>query len=270
MLPIMVKTLLGLGGAYLLLVGVVALAQRGMIYHPGTARIRPDEAGVPEMVPVPVRAADGRIATGWYAPAPRPDRPVVLLFHGNSGTLADRAFKARTFIDAGFGVFLAGYRGFGGDAGSPSEAGLYADAEAALGWLAGQGVAPRRLTLYGESLGTGVAVEMALRHPVGAVVLESPFTALADLAPPYVLPPLARLLTRDRFENLVKAPSLRAPLLVLHGDRDTLVPAIMGHAVLNAAGEPKEGLFIPEAGHNDLWDHGAGRRTVEFISRRGA
>lgn len=270
MLAIMVKALLGLGGAYLLLVGVVALTQRGMIYHPGTARVRPDEAGVPEMIPVPVRAADGWIATGWYAPAPAPDRPVVLLFHGNSGTLADRAHKARGFMDAGFGVFLAGYRGYGGNAGSPSEAGLYADAEAALGWLAGQGVSPRRLALYGESLGSGVAMEMALRHPVGAVVLECPFTALADLAPPYILPPLAQLLTRDRFDNLVKAPSLRAPLMVLHGGRDTLVPVAMGHAVLNAADVPKEGVFVPEAGHNDLWDHGVGRRAVDFISRRGA
>lgn len=270
MLAIMVKTLLGLGGAYLLLIGVVALTQRSMIYHPGTARLRPDEAGVPEMIPVPVRATDGGIVTGWYAPARRPDRPVVVLFHGNSGTLADRAHKARVFLDAGFGVYLAGYRGFAGNAGQPSEAGLYADSEAALGWLAGQGVAAHRLALYGESLGSGIAMEMALRHPVGVVVLECPFTSVADLAPAYILPPLAQLLTRDRFDNLVKAPSLRAPLLVLHGGRDSLVPAFMGHAVLNAAGEPKEGLFIAEAGHNDLWDHGAGRRVVDFISRSGA
>jgi fermentation-respiration switch protein FrsA (DUF1100 family) len=265
---IMVKTALGLGGIYLLLVGLVALMQRGMIYHPDSTRTRPDEAGVPEMVPVPLKAADGWIGTSWYASPKTSSRPTIVFFHGNSGTLADRAHKARAFLDAGFGVLLVEYRGYGGNAGHPSEKGLYADGEAAIRWLTGQGVPARRLVLYGESLGSGVAMEMAIRREVMMVVLECPFTSLADLAPAYVLPPLAQLFTRDRYDNLIKAPSLRVPLLVVHGDKDELVPVTMGHAVLNAADTIKEGLFIPEAGHNDLWDHGAGKRIIDFISRR--
>ncbi|WP_231849098.1 alpha/beta hydrolase [Paramagnetospirillum magneticum] len=265
---IMVKTVLGLGGVYLLLVGFVALMQRGMIYHPGTTRTRPDEAGLPEMVPVALKSADGWIATSWYAPPKIPGRPTIVFFHGNSGTLADRAHKARAFLDAGFGVLLAEYRGFAGNAGRPSEQGLYADAEAAVRWLTGQGVPSRRLVLYGESLGSGVAMEMAMRHDIMMLVLESPFTSLADLAPAYVLPPLAQMLTRDRYDNLLKAASLRVPLLVVHGDKDQLVPVTMGHAVLNAADSVKEGLFLPEAGHNNLWEHGAGKRVIDFISRQ--
>lgn len=264
----MMKTALGLGGIYLLLVILVALMQRSMIYHPDTTRTRPDEAGVPEMVPVPLKAPDGWIGTSWYASPKTPSRPTIVFFHGNSGTLADRAHKARAFLDAGFGVLLVGYRGYGGNAGRPSEKGLYADGEAAIRWLTGQGVPARRVVLYGESLGSGVAMEMAIRREVMMVVLECPFTSLADLAPPYVLPPLAQLFTWDRYENLIKAPSLRVPLLVVHGEKDELVPVTMGHAVLNAADTIKEGLFIPEAHHNDLWDHGAGKRIIDFISRR--
>ncbi|WP_235062902.1 alpha/beta hydrolase [Paramagnetospirillum caucaseum] len=265
---IMVKTALGLGGAYLLLVGFVALMQRGLIYHPDATRTRPDQAGLPEMVPVSIKTADGWMVTSWYAPPKSSGRPTIVFFHGNSGTLADRAHKARAFLDAGFGVLLAGYRGYGGNAGSPSEQGLYADAEAAVGWLTGQGVPARRLVLYGESLGSGVAMEMAIRRQLMMLVLECPFTSLADLAPAYVLPPLAQLLTRDRYDNLYKASSLRMPLLVVHGDKDSLVPVSMGHAVLNAAGSVKEGLFLPEAGHNDVWEHGAGQRIIDFITRR--
>ena len=143
-----------------------------------------------------------------------------------------------------------------------------ANAEAAIRWLTGQGVPARKLVLYGESLGSGIAMEMAIRREVMMVVLESPFTSLADMAPAYVLPPLAQLLTRDRYDNLIKAPSLRVPLLVVHGDKDGLVPVSMGHAVLNAADTIKEGLFLPEAHHNDLWEHGAGPRIIDFISRR--
>jgi uncharacterized protein len=267
-LLIMMKTFLGLGGAYLLMVVFVALNQRAMIYHPDTTRTRPDEVDLPEMVPVPIRSADGWIATSWYAPPKNPSRPTIVLFHGNGGSLAGRAFKARLFLDAGYGVFLAEYRGYGGNAGRPSEAGLYADAEAVMRWLTGQGMPLRRLVLYGESLGSGVAMEMATRHAVAALVLECPFTSIPDLAPAYILPPLAQLMVVDRYENLIKAHGIRMPLLVVHGERDGLVPVAMGHAVLNAADTEKEGVFIPQGGHNDLWDYGAGKRVVEFLSRQ--
>lgn len=268
---LVIKALMGLGGLYLLVIGAIALFQRDMIYHPGTTRSQPDEAGVPEMVPVPLKAADGWIATSWYSPPKNPQRgATVVLFHGNAGTLAGRAFKARAFLDAGYGVFLAEYRGYGGNAGQPSEKGLYADAEAIIRWLTGQGVPASKLILYGESLGSGVAMEMATRTLPMMVVLECPFTRLPDLAPAYVIPPLAHLLMVDRYDNLAKVRDLTAPLLVVHGERDPLVPVAMGHALLSAADTIKEGVFLPNGHHNDLWDHGAGPRILDFIARRMA
>jgi len=265
---IAIEALLTFGGLYLLLIGVVALGQRGMIYHPDPNRSDPAEAGLPEMVPVPLRAGDGWPAGGWYAPPRNPARPTVVFFHGNSGTVATCAVKARALLDAGLGLFLVEYRGYGGIPGRPSEKGLVADGRAAIQWLTGRGVPAARLVLYGESLGSGIAMAMTRLIQPMMVVLECPFTAVADLAPPYILPVLARLLTLDRFDNLSKMAGLTAPLLVVHGDLDETVPVAMGHALLAAADTLKEGVFLPTAHHADLWDHGAGERVLDFIRRR--
>lgn len=262
------ETLGVFAGGYALLVGGLAVFQREMIYHPTADRLDPAEVGVPEMVPVPVRTADGLVVTGWYAPPAAGHAATVVFFHGNAGTLAHRAGKARRLLDAGYGVLLAGYRGYGGNPGKPSEQGLYADARAALGWLMTRGVPECRLVLYGESLGTGVAVQMAAeRAELAALVLEAPFTRLPDLAPPYLLPGMAEALMVDRYDSLSKIADNRAPLLILHGEQDTLVPAAMGRRVLDAAQGAKEGLFLPPAGHNDIWDHGGVDRLLDFLAR---
>jgi uncharacterized protein len=254
--------------AYGVLVALIAIGQRGLIYFPTDFSRDPAQAGVPEMVAVPVRAADGLVVTGWYAPPRRSGYATVVLFHGNTGNLSDRAAKARGFLDAGFGVFLVGYRGYGGNPGHPSEQGFYADARAVLTWLICRGEDSGRIALYGESLGTGVAMQMATEFHPGAVMLEAPFTSLVDLAPLIVVPPLPGLLMVDRYDNLGKIAALRAPLLVMHGDQDTTVPVNMGRVLLAAATGDKEGLFVPAAGHNDLWSHGAGTAAMAFLRRR--
>ena len=256
-------------GLYVLAMLWLAARQRDMIYQPDPTLSDPEQAGVPEMVPVPLRTDDGWMITGWYAPPPkRGDRATVVLFHGNSGTIAGRAFKARALLDAGYGVFLVEYRGYGGNRGRPSEAGLYADGRAVIGWLLSRGIPENRLVLYGESLGSGVAMEMTRLIQPRLVVLEGAFTSVPDLAPAYVIPPLAHLLVTDRFDNLAKVRDLSAPLLVVHGEQDTVVPVAMGHALLNAAESLKEGVFLPKGRHNDLWDWGAGPRIIDFLGRR--
>lgn len=263
------ETLGVFAGGYALLVGGMAVFQRDMIYHPGSELVEPAQAGVPEMLPVPVRTQDNLVVTGWYAPATRPDAATIILFHGNAGTLAHRAHKARILLDAGYGVYLAGYRGYGGNPGRPSEAGLYADARAALGWLFTRGIPEGHLAVYGESLGTGVAVQMAIEHAeLGALILEAPFTRLPDLAPPYLLPGFADMLMVDRYDSLGKLPDVRARLLILHGEHDGVVPVAMGRQMFAAATGEKEAAFLAQAGHNDLWDHGGGQRVLEFLSRR--
>lgn len=250
--------------AYALTVGGMAMTQRAMIYHPGGLNLPPAAAGVPEMREVALATADGLELTAWHAPARSYGAATVVFLHGNAGGLDKRAFKARVFLDAGFGVLMVEYRGYGGNPGRPSEAGCIADALAGLDWLAAAGIV--NVALYGESLGSGVAVQVAAERPLAAVILEAPFTSLAELAPAIVPLPLARLLMVDRFDSAARIAAVAAPLLVVHGERDILVPVAMGRRLLAAHRGNARGLFLPQAGHNDTWAFGAGAEAVRFLA----
>jgi fermentation-respiration switch protein FrsA (DUF1100 family) len=239
--------------------------QRSLLFRPFFATDDPAQAGLPQAVRVATQTADGLRLTHWYAPPRDPGAPILVFFHGNAGHVAWMADKARPFLQAGMGVFLTGYRGYSGNPGSPSEAGLYADARSAIDWLAAH-AAGHPLALYGESLGSGVAVQMATERAVGAVVLEAPYTSIPDVAERrYPLVPV-QLLARDRFDSKSKIAAIGAPLLVIHGELDTLVPPAQGRALFEAAKEPKAAAFIPEAGHNDLYAWGAGAKAVAFVA----
>lgn len=268
--PVIAEILVALVAGYLLLVAATALFQRSMIYHPGRTRPEPAAVGLPEMVPLQISSADGWLVTGWYAPPSKPDRVTVAFYPGNSGTIADRAAKARHLLDAGHGVLLVGYRGFGGNLGNPTEAGLVLDGRAALHWLIGKGIPQSRIVLYGESLGTGIVTRLAGElEDLSGVILEAPFTCLVDLAPSYLLPGMARLLMADRYDNRQMIAAVTAPLLILHGEQDELVPVAMGKEVLGRARtREKRGLFLPEAGHNDIWDKGGAEAVMDFLAER--
>ena len=259
----------GLGaGFYLLGLLTLALFHRDMIYHPDPTRTDPADIGLSDLVPVPVRGADGRMVTSWDCPPLHPLAATLVMFHGKDGTNANRAHKARLLLDAGYGVFMAEYRGYGGNSGRPSEADLVADAEAILAWLAGRGVPANRIVLWGESLGCGVALALCHRISPHAMILECPFTSLVDLAPPYVPAALARLLMRDRFDNLRRITRLTAPLLIIHGQLDRLTPPAMARALVAAApATDKEVIFLPLGHHDDLWDLGAEKPILDFLQR---
>lgn len=257
--------------AYLALVGIMFAAQRGLMYHPGPLYGSPTELGAPEFSTLNLSGADDLALVSWFAP-PGEGKPVLIFFQGNAGSISDRAGKVRPYLDAGFGVMLAGYRGFGGNPGKPSEDGLYEDAAAALAYLDGQGIKSSRWILYGESLGTGVAVEMAHRlaeagTPAGVVVLEAPFSSMGDAAAihyPYVP---ARHLVRDKYDSIAKIAAIGTPLLIIHGDADRVVPQKLGRRLFDAAQEPKEAMWIAGANHNDLYDFGAAQRVIDFVDR---
>ena len=243
-----------LGAAAVAYAAVVALAfffQRSLMYYPSGAVPAPAAAGLPEAEAVRYATGDGLELGAWYAP-PRGGRPVIAYFHGNGGNLAMRAPLVRPFVDAGYGVLLAGYRGYGGNPGSPDEDGLMADGRAALRFLAGLGMAPESTVLYGESLGSAVAVRMAAEHGAGAVILDAPFTSALEVArQQYRFLPV-RWLMRDRYITLERIAAIAAPLLVIHGTADSIVPAAHGRRLLAAAREPKEGIFVEGAGHEGL------------------
>jgi fermentation-respiration switch protein FrsA (DUF1100 family) len=215
---------------------------------------------------VAVRFQQARLTTGdglelvFWAAEPLPGMPTLLLFHGNAGNAADRAPPLTPFAAAGYGVVLAEYRGYAGNPGSPSETGFLRDARAYLEWVAAtwQGSA---LILCGESIGSGVAVRMAMEQPVRAVVLDAPYTSVADLAAEMYSWLPARTLLRHPFDTLSCLPLVRAPLLVVHGGADRLIPPEHGRRVAAAAGGPAEFVLLPGIGHpvlgNDAAGHGA-------------
>lgn len=193
---------------------------------------------------VTLETHDGEALHGWWVPA-SPERAVVLFLHGNAGNIADRLAFLEGFQRLGLSTFLFDYRGYGRSTGRPTEEGLYRDAEAAWRYLTtARGTPARRLVLFGRSLGAGVATWLALRHRPGALILESPFTSVPDLAARLYWYFPVRLLARLHFDNLRRIPGLEAPLLVLHSSEDELIPFAHGEQVFDAAPEPKSFLQI--------------------------
>ena len=253
--------------AYGGIVGSLFLFQRQLLYRPDKTRPELGDLASIGVREVTLTTADGLSLFSWYLP-PGAGRPVIAYFHGNGGHIGYRAERLRRFAGEGYGVLLAEYRGYAGNPGTPCEAGLYADAEAALAFLAAQKIAPSRLVLWGESLGSGVAIYLAAQHPVAAVILEAPFTSVAAAAQhlyPFVP---AAYLVRDRFDSLSRISQIGAPLLILHGERDMIVPVRHGRILLDAAAPPKEGWFSPGAGHETLAQFGALEAATAFIERR--
>ena len=253
--------------AYLLVLAYLYVFQRQLQYFPD--RSRPQlgilaEHGVRE---VSLTTSDGLSLLSWYLP-PREGRKVILYFHGNGGNIGYRADRMERFGREGYGVLLVEYRGYAGNPGVPTETGLFDDARAAGDFLQREGIVAGRLVLYGESLGSGVAVHFAATQQIAGLILESPFTSIGALAQyhyPYVP---AALLIWDRFDSLARIGEVKAPILVLHGGRDLIVPDRFSRALLAAAPEPKEDWFVADAGHEDLVGFGALDQVVAFIERR--
>jgi hypothetical protein len=193
---------------------------------------------------------DGVLIHGWWVPAPNATR-TVLFFHGNAGNISHRLEKLGVLRELGANVLLLDYRGYGASTGKPSEAGLYRDADAAYAFLTGTKSVPApTIVFYGESLGTGVAVELATRQAVGGVVLEAPFTSMADVGREFYPFLPVRWLVRNKFENLAKIGRIHAPLLLLHSRQDEIFSFRHAERLLAAAQEPKR-LVELSGGHND-------------------
>ena len=248
--------------AYGVMVLVLYAAQRGLIYFPSTMTPGPPATGVTE---VQYRTDDGLDLSGWYAPSSA-CRATIVYFQGNAGHYGDRLPKVGFLLNEGYGVLLVGYRGYGGNAGRPSETGLYADGRAAIAWLTAQVDPAERIVLYGESLGSGVASMMAAENDVSAVVLEAPFTSVTDVARTRFPIFPVDLLLRDRFDSLSRIADVDAPLLVIHGRRDGTVPFRFGQRLFDAAHHPKRATWFDDAGHNDLYEFGAAEPVLAFLA----
>lgn len=256
---------------YVLVVGVLYVFQRNLLFIPSSHVGSPGAVGAGDMAEVQLATADGLSLKSWYKPA-RDGRPTLVYFHGNGGNIASRAKRARPYLNAGLGVLLVGYRGYGGNPGRPSEDGLYEDGRAALRFVAADGVPPARTVLYGESLGSAVAIQLAVEQaeqgePVAAVVCEGAPSSVVDVAARrYPFAPV-RTLIKDRFHSHAKVADINAPLLLVHGENDIVVPARFGQALFDAAVEPKEIRWIEGAGHNNLPHFAIDATVLDFIDR---
>jgi pimeloyl-ACP methyl ester carboxylesterase len=197
-----------------------------------------------------IETDDGERLHGWLAGGERAPLGHVLLCHGNGGNLSDRALHVELLTAAGFGVLAFDYRGYGRSTGRPSEAGTYRDARAARRALLDR-VGPERVFYLGESLGAAVALELAHHHPPAGLILQSPFTSIRDMARLHY-PIVPRALVPDAYPSLRLIRALEVPLLVLHGERDDIVPLLHGEELYEAATCPKRLVRFPRAGHNDL------------------
>ncbi|SAK89549.1 alpha/beta hydrolase fold protein [Caballeronia hypogeia] len=217
---------------------------------------------------VVIRTADGLDLTVRYSAPSRESAPTVLLFHGNGEDLTQRGHIALEMIEAGYGVLLAEYRGYGGNPGKPHEAGLYADARAAYAFAAARSDS---IVLHGYSLGSGVAVQLASEAKIDALILEAPFTSIVDVAAKrFPLFPV-RQLARDRYESLAKIASVDAPILIYGGTADGVIPPAHFQRLFDAARGDKRLALIEDADHLDVWETGGREHVMPFLaSLRGA
>ncbi|MDX1388782.1 MAG: alpha/beta hydrolase [Acidobacteriota bacterium] len=240
--------------AWVVLVAAVWLFQRKLIYIPLTSSVAPVAQFLPEAEEVVLETEDGLRLGAWFVPATEdPNGVTVIVFNGNAGDRSFRTPLASALSQLGFATLLFDYRGYGGNPGRPSEAGLAADARAAIGYLEGRNdVDSNRIVYFGESLGTGVAVGLAVERPPAALILRSPFTSLVDAGSRHYRFLPVRLLMWDRYPSKDRIAGLGCPVLVIAGERDRIVPTDLSVELYEAAADPKRLVLIPGAGHNDL------------------
>jgi pimeloyl-ACP methyl ester carboxylesterase len=233
-------------------VGLIWAFQRQLIYFPDSAGVPAAADVIPGARDVTLRTEDDLELGAWFIPPGGRDRGLaVLLAPGNGGNRQDRARIGKELSLRGLGVLLMDYRGYGGNPGSPSEDGLAQDAEAAVAALTELGYPPDRTIYFGESLGTGVVARLASQHPPAGVVLRSPFTELADVGSHHYPWLPVRLLLRDRFPVVEHVESLEVPVVVVYGDRDSVVPTKLSAELADHVKNLSDEVVLAGADHND-------------------
>lgn len=257
-------TLVTFGLLYTVALSGIYAFQRDLQYFPSHRDRAPEALGLTGIERVALVTPDGETLVLWYA-APQADHPVILFLHGNGGEIADRTDRFAFYQSHGYGVAFLSWRGYGGSTGSPSETGLLTDAKAAYDHLRARGIAPNRIVLVGESLGTGPAVITAARNPVAAVVLEAPYSAAVDIARrAYPWLPVG-LLMKDQYRSRDHIAAIRAPLLILHGEKDRVIPPGFGKRLFDLAREPKTFLSLGPVGHDALFSPKTWALETDFI-----
>ncbi len=242
---------------YSVVMAVMYISQRSHLYFPFKTNQSPADMGLAGINAVTISTIDGEKLQAWHLAA-QTGQPSVLFFHGNAGFIGHRAERLSFFRKKGIGALFVSYRGYGASTGSPTEQGLINDALAAYDWLVDNNIAPRQIAVLGESLGSAVAVQLAARRPVLALVLEAPFTSVADVARRVYWWLPVNLLLKDRFETIQAIKHVNAPVMIVHGERDEIINISHGRRLFEVASQPKELSIIKGGTHNgfsneDVW-----------------
>ena len=226
---------------YILLIIVVFFFQRNLLYHPSVDNYLKDNIGIEPtgIEKVKITTKDKIDLVGWFYNKNIDKFKTIVFFHGNAGSLKNRTYKLNHFKDLNVNFLIIAWRGFSGNKGKPNEKGLYEDARSAISWLNTQGVQDKNFILYGESLGTAIAVEIAQNKKYSGIILESPFTSMIDMGKKYYPFFPVSFLLKDKFESYKKINKILIPILIIHGEVDKIVPYKMGKKMYELANQPK-------------------------------
>jgi uncharacterized protein len=245
---VMISLLAAFAVLYLVALAVLSAAQRKLLYFPNTVEVSPASAGLANAERRHLTTSDGETLLAWYI-APAAGKPLILYFHGNGGGLDLRAERFDALVRPGDGLLAVEYRGYAGSTGAPSETGLLADGEATYAEARRLGFPPARIVLMGESLGSGVAVALAVGHEIAALVLDSPYSSIADVAAATFWMFPVRALMSDSFRSDLRIARVVAPLLIVHGTKDEVIPIRLAEKLFALARAPKDFIRVEGGGH---------------------
>ena len=245
--------------SYVVLVGIMYVFQRKFIYFP--SKVRPTLGGFSEIyTEIQTQTKDQLMLTHWYA---KQGRPYIVVLHGNAGNITNRAYRFQFLIDKGYSVLLVSYRGYGANPGQPTESDLISDSSLVLEWLLKQeGISSKDVVLFGESLGSGVAIALAAQYPVKGLIFDGAHSSIAEVgqsAYPFIP---VRWLLKDKWNSLSRIQKVKAPTLFIHSKKDSIVPFRYAQKLFQAANEPKKHIWLEHSGHNDNLEVESVRKSI--------
>ena len=233
---------------YLFVIIFLFFYQRSLLYHPNENNYSGNNLSV-EIQKVKIKTSDNLELLGWFHEKDLEKFKTIIFFHGNAGTLENRIYKLNRLKDLDVNFLIIAWRGFSGNQGQPTENNLYEDGRSTVRWIKNYGVKDENIVLYGESLGTGIATEIAQNNNFAGVILETPFTSMVDAAKKFYPYIPVKLLLRDKYENIKKIKNIKSPILVMHGEADQIVPFEMGQKIFQEANNPKYSYFTKNDDH---------------------
>tara|TARA_Y100000996_G_scaffold117480_1_gene87510 strand:+ start:295 stop:1095 length:801 start_codon:yes stop_codon:yes gene_type:complete len=252
--------------AYIVLIIFIYFYQRNLLYHPSENNYQNDKIQF-NYDEIFIKVNDEIQLKSWIIKKDFKKLKTLVIFHGNAGHLSNRIYKLNELYKLDINILLISWRGFSGNKGSPTENNLYEDAEASIKWLNKKGVNNNQIILYGESLGSGVAVEVGKENNFNSIILESPFTSIENSAKIYYPYLPVKLLLKDRYDSINKIKMINTPILIMHGKKDDVIPFSMGKELFEKANSPKHSYFTTDDDHMMEFNSSLLQKIKNFIEK---